>query len=129
MKASLATTPPIPLPGGAWKLQWPAPADQGQPSAQTPPMADAGNPIPPDQTYGVAPPAPGRRARGAPLVISPLAQGAAQPQRARRSVALWPRTACCARPARCPAATAADAVRPTRRRSAACWIASSAVKP
>ncbi|WP_460448541.1 transglycosylase domain-containing protein [Alsobacter sp. SYSU BS001988] len=87
MKASLASTPPVPLPGGPWKLQWPVPADQGQPAPQTAPMADAGNPIPPEQTFGVAPPAPVGAARGAPLVISPLAQGGPAPQPSRRVVA------------------------------------------
>ena len=75
MRASLANTPPVPLPGGAYKQMWPAPADQQAPIPPNGvPMADAGNPVLPGQTYGMAPPAP-VGARGAPMVISPLAQG------------------------------------------------------
>ena len=74
MKGALASTPPTPLPGGAYKQMWPTPAEQ-LPSSSVP-MADAGNPIPPGQTWGVAPPAPAP-SRSAPA----LAQSAPAPQR------------------------------------------------
>lgn len=84
MKTALASTPPVPLPGGAYKQMWPSPAD---PQPPTPPggvpMADSGNPA--DTLYGLAPPAP-VAARGAPLTISPLAQGGPPPQPQPRRV-------------------------------------------